>query len=525
MNIMKLQSQLQQVPDNALIGYVQNPDGQVPSYLALAELSRRKEIRKSAAPQAQAPTQSVAEQAIAEASPGIAGIPLQDPTMFSEQSMAGGGIVAFAGPEGSFVEDVYKKGVNTLKQASRISPLGPLVNAYSDLTDFSTWAPPQDIAGVIRKVGELDADYLRRVASVTGIPVSKLAEENPAKPFAGPYSPDMNPEAMAYKQAAVLKDRFAPTPVLEPRPSSDVRAPVETPAAASASSPFGAVPNITYTAMESPDAKFKDMLRTEITPQQGMAEFKNLVGENEGLAGLKTRLTGMEDKAAREEEQAPWMALARAGLSMAAGKSPNALQNIAEGAGVGLSDYTAAKERLANKEEKRFAIQTQLAQAERAEQIAAATFGENSAERIKAHNDATKLAQTQAGINIDVANANNKVKIAEADIKNELDYKQQQDTRDYQQGVLSNQKEANKIAKENKALGLDLKTAQLYKDLENQARTEVKDRVSATQAQLTDAQYDKMIQDRYLALLKQNNLTPLAGPSGWSYEGTASGKK
>ena len=107
MNIMKLQSQLQRVPDSALVGYVQNPDGQVPSYLALAEISRRKEIRKSAAPQEQAPTESVAEQTVAEVSPGIAGIPLKDNSMFSEETMAGGGIVAFAGPEGSLVQSGF----------------------------------------------------------------------------------------------------------------------------------------------------------------------------------------------------------------------------------------------------------------------------------------------------------------------------------------------------------------------------------------------------------------------------------
>jgi hypothetical protein len=104
---MKLQSQLQRVPDSALVGYVQNPDGQVPSYLALAEISRRKEIRKSAAPQEQAPTESVAEQTVAEVSPGIAGIPLKDNSMFSEETMAGGGIVAFAGPEGSLVQSGF----------------------------------------------------------------------------------------------------------------------------------------------------------------------------------------------------------------------------------------------------------------------------------------------------------------------------------------------------------------------------------------------------------------------------------
>jgi hypothetical protein len=37
MNIIKLQDELRSVPDNALIGYVQNPTGNVPSYLALSE--------------------------------------------------------------------------------------------------------------------------------------------------------------------------------------------------------------------------------------------------------------------------------------------------------------------------------------------------------------------------------------------------------------------------------------------------------------------------------------------------------
>jgi hypothetical protein len=45
MNIIKLQDELRGVPDNALIGYVQNPTGHVPSYLALSELQRRKDMR------------------------------------------------------------------------------------------------------------------------------------------------------------------------------------------------------------------------------------------------------------------------------------------------------------------------------------------------------------------------------------------------------------------------------------------------------------------------------------------------
>ena len=60
MNIIKLQNMLRGAPDEALINYVQNPQGEVPSYLALSELQRRKDTRAKYQAQ-QAPESSVAE--------------------------------------------------------------------------------------------------------------------------------------------------------------------------------------------------------------------------------------------------------------------------------------------------------------------------------------------------------------------------------------------------------------------------------------------------------------------------------
>jgi hypothetical protein len=111
MNIIKLQNELKSVPDDALIGYVQNPTGNVPSYLALSELQRRKDMRAKYQAQ-QAPQSSVAEDLGQQAQPqpqgiaampqqapvaeqGVAGLPIPD-EMFSGQGMAAGGIVAFA---------------------------------------------------------------------------------------------------------------------------------------------------------------------------------------------------------------------------------------------------------------------------------------------------------------------------------------------------------------------------------------------------------------------------------------------
>jgi hypothetical protein len=82
MNIIKIQNQLKGVPDDTLVGYVQNPSGQVPTYLALSELQRRKEMRNSY--QANKPEEkSVAEELVTESQPqpGIAALPEAQPMM------------------------------------------------------------------------------------------------------------------------------------------------------------------------------------------------------------------------------------------------------------------------------------------------------------------------------------------------------------------------------------------------------------------------------------------------------------
>jgi hypothetical protein len=127
MNIIKLQNMLRGVADEALIGYVQNPQGEVPSYLALSELQRRKDTRAKYQAE-QAPESSVAEDLEQETemsdqgglamlaknpdlspgapmSQGVADLPVDD-SMYQEDSFAGGGIVAFA-PGGPVYPNYY----------------------------------------------------------------------------------------------------------------------------------------------------------------------------------------------------------------------------------------------------------------------------------------------------------------------------------------------------------------------------------------------------------------------------------
>ena len=102
-NLDQIQKRLQDpsVTDQHLINYVQNPTGQVPSVLALAELKRRQEIKASAGNPAGGTQPTVADQVVSETEPqmpeqGLSSLELPE-TMYDEKNYAGGGIVAFDG--------------------------------------------------------------------------------------------------------------------------------------------------------------------------------------------------------------------------------------------------------------------------------------------------------------------------------------------------------------------------------------------------------------------------------------------
>ena len=348
MNIMKLQSQLQQVPDNALIGYVQNPDGQVPSYLALAELSRRKEIRKSTAPQEQAPTQSVAEQAVAEAAPGIAGIPMQDPTMFSEQSMAAGGIVAFddggtvaynRALQGSFLGseglggalslyDQYAPNIkNLVKEAGgmlvdKVSGMRWVRNPYTGELQKASEVVENPNSGKYANLGPMGN------AEAASTPLGLASIQPPISTLPG-VAPSMKQNLGGSRAAPVMESPVSPIAPKAPR-----RAPVQDPRLTTGS-------DLGY--------KLPEIKVTELTEPAGLSTLDALNQRKQALidAGVDPdyyekqagKLTEQREALKGDKEKAGWMALAKAGLGMAAGRSQNALTNIAEGAGLGLDQY------------------------------------------------------------------------------------------------------------------------------------------------------------------------------------------
>jgi hypothetical protein len=119
MNIIQIQDRLKGMPKEAIIKYVQNPTGDVPTFLALSELQRRKDSEEKYASMQESPA-TVAEQVVSENMPmGIGnmvaqnqpvpntGIAAPQPNSMEamgsgiaqlpvpEQNFANGGIVSF----------------------------------------------------------------------------------------------------------------------------------------------------------------------------------------------------------------------------------------------------------------------------------------------------------------------------------------------------------------------------------------------------------------------------------------------
>jgi len=125
--------------------------------------------------------------------------------------------------------------------------------------------------------------------------------------------------------------------------------------------------------------------------EKKMARYNEMMGTNPERARLEELTRKYETGAAEQERTAPWMALAKAGFSMAGGKSPYAIQNLSEGAVAGLADYAQAKDRLDKLNEKQIDIRSKLLQVDEARKSAAVTYGVNSEEHAAARNAQVKL--------------------------------------------------------------------------------------------------------------------------------------
>ena len=494
MNIIKLQDMLRGVEDNALINYVQNPNGQVPSYLALSELQRRKEVRDNY--QAAKPEQkSVAEDLTQPAQPqgglamlagqaqnapqsqGVAGLPVDD-GMYQEQNFAGGGIIAFddggdvaasdmttsTAPSSADMsyDALVASGVHPMNAAA-LKGMLPTPGTYTGATagpaSASSLPYGSDMAGEMMRVSpdvfrysdygvgrgtspEAYAGYAairKEMGSpgyATGGEVQRYASKGlvnlapdfsvPEKPgfmqrFFGSSSTDlleqerqrllnkiknpMNPyNDLDYQQLQEVEAKLAgktqPGGAMTVKEGQATQKKYEADLLKSKEPPPPSPPKEEAPKQEKPfnpyaiDSGYK--ARPETDAEEKMARFDKLYGEDPAKERLTKRLTKMEERAAREEAQSPWMAITRAGLKTLAGTSPFAAVNVGAGAVEGLESYAASQDRLAKMEDKRMDIDSRLAEAERAKKLAAVQYGVNSEEYAKKANDEYQLKKMQS---------------------------------------------------------------------------------------------------------------------------------
>jgi hypothetical protein len=328
MNIVKLQNELKNVPDQALIGYVQNPTGQVPTYLALSELQRRKEMREkyqSAKPEkttvaedlTPAPQQGIAaiqqptQAPVAEQ--GVAGLPVPD-QMFSGQGMAAGGIVAFddGGEVATSRFGDWMRGLGNVGASDIDRQIGTLQrekakyqsNIFTPKTESQKVNEAARIKEIDSQIAELSAQRNKSSAPATmpgaNVPGSQAAADALIRGSLG----DQTVNPFVPPQAVPVADAAKTLPTFE-----------------GVSSALPKAMSLDEAIKREKDAYSK----MGVDPEFYSKQTAKIQEERDALKG--------------EKSQAGWMALAKAGLGMAAGKSPYALQNIATGAMQGVEQY------------------------------------------------------------------------------------------------------------------------------------------------------------------------------------------
>ncbi len=315
---------LRGVADEALIGYVQNPQGEVPSYLALSELQRRKDTRAKYQAE-QAPESSVAEDVTQEAMPnqgglamlagqpqmqmedqGVAGLDTGD--MYQEDSFASGGIVAFA--DGGILKKardyLLPPSPTTMRDLQSKTRLSPFMGGMGDM-DAYQYADPNYLLKkremLYRQLDVPGADKNAIYAEINAL------DQQTARP-AGGYVPT---EKAAMTDAEVqARNVLAQTPPPPP--------PVVNPYAMD-------------TSISRPLSVEEAMKRQD--------EAMRLAGVDQNFfKNQAAELLEQREALKAERSEAGNLALIRAGLATMGGTSPFALVNLGKGAEAGVEQYT-----------------------------------------------------------------------------------------------------------------------------------------------------------------------------------------
>ena len=322
MNIVKLQNMLKSVPDSALMDYLQNPRGDVPSYLVLSEFQRRKDMRDNYKKQ-QVPETSVAEDLQKESQPsglamlaknptprgaptseGVAGLPVND-SMYNEQNFAGGGIVAFADGGSTFDRYFGLPTPSRVREAATKSRFSPFMGGMGDIEAYQYADPNYLLKKREMLYKQLEVPGADKNAIYAEINAIDQKTRGPAGGYVPTQKPALTDAEVAAKNLLVQTD-----PNKQPMPQG------------------GGVDSYMpkpLTVEEAMKQEQRAMELAGVDPNFYKTQAADLQAQIEALKG--------------ERSDAANMALLKAGFATMAGTSPFALVNLGKGAEAGVEQY------------------------------------------------------------------------------------------------------------------------------------------------------------------------------------------
>jgi hypothetical protein len=374
MNIIQIQDRLKGVDDQALVGYVENPTGEVPTYLALGELGRREEMRAKYQAQAQ-PTQTVAEEIVAKVAPqmgigaltnNMAAPQMPQPEVMSEsEAISETGIANLPAPNvGNYADGgIVGYGIGGAVTGVRNFLLGK--KASKEIP-----APTRELDVLGRPTGVRVSDFGPGRPAMPGTRgVVGVLKDNPGKTILG--------SAGAYY---ILSDDGEEIAVSD----QDVEA--------MTNEGIVSLQNETVEEVPTPTALDTAYDKTPRQVGEGKAKMlREMLGTDPYAAQQADRMAKMEQRITDREDQLVNDALIRAGIAMMGSKSPNFMQGLAEGAGAGMESYTAGLDDVASRQDKMFELESAIAQSRRAEEVAIATKGFGSMEAEEARRETREL--------------------------------------------------------------------------------------------------------------------------------------
>ena len=390
-NLVKIQEELKNVPLQAVMAYVNGRNPMVPPYLALTELNRRKQVQQSAQAQqaqpqatvkdqiqqqagimalqnqrAQAGTENMMQKAMAVPQPGavpanapVQGAPAQAPTvqaaegglmsarispaMFNRNNFAGGGIVAFAGEDGSQVKDEElteeeKKALAENKYLQRSRALADLPSALmrgvEKYNPFTGTAYREGIRKIIDQPVEDQAASFR-----------KASMRPEGAPSAVPTATERQAIADA-KAAQDLANFDAATALYEKERAAKLAAPTAT---ATTTAPT-ARPVAKPTGIASAPAVTKDIYTQEA---ENLAKLKERFGVKDNVSTESDKM--IADLRKRIDEQRGQQGIEAIAAGMAKGAKGKKWYEAAGGFGEGYFETTGKQRDLNNKQDEAFA--------------------------------------------------------------------------------------------------------------------------------------------------------------------------